>query len=143
MKEDLAGLSDKYYRGETSLEEEKFLKKSILSEEGPSGEKEYFTWCKTESEIPADLDDHVFDLVDYEIKKRKIRFRISSLTSIAVMFALIVSLYSGYRSGQKNEVDFRMIEQALYNVSETLQPEPDEPEMLVLWVDQNVEIIVN
>ena len=129
MKEELAGLLEKYYRGETSLEEEKLLKEALLSEEEHFPEKDFFSFCAAEAEIPADLHDHIFDSVDLEAGRRKTRFRIYSLTSVAASMALIVSLYSGYRSGQKNEFDFRMIEQALYNVSETLQPEPEEPDM--------------
>jgi hypothetical protein len=34
------------------------------------------------------------------------------------------------------------MEQALFQVSKSIQPEEQE-EMLVLWVDDNVEIIIN
>jgi hypothetical protein len=39
------------------------------------------------------------------------------------------------------ENDFFVMEHALYQISESIQPEEQE-EMLVLWVDDNVEIII-
>lgn len=92
---------------------------------------------------PARTGKEIFAKVDGEIRRKRTRIRLYSLISVAASLALIITLYSGYRTGQKNEVDFQIIEQALYNVSEILQPELEEPEMLVLWVDNNVEIIVN
>jgi len=143
MKEELVSLLDKYYRGETTPEEEKLLKQKVLAGVDNCPEKEFFSWFQSESEIPEDLNRHIFRKVEDQVKKRKLRYTLYSLTSIAATFALIITLYAGYRTGQKNARDFRMIEQALYHVSETLQPEPEEPEMFVLWVDNNVEIIVN
>jgi hypothetical protein len=40
------------------------------------------------------------------------------------------------------ENDFFVLEEALFRISESIQPE-EQNEMLVLWVDENVEIIVN
>lgn len=143
MNEELIRLLDKYYQGETSEEEEKLLKTGILGGEDQILEKEIFSFFAKESELPEDLDNQVFAKVEKQTGKRNLRMMIYSISSMAAALALILTLYTGYRTGQKNNRDFRMIEQALYRVSETLQPEPEEPEMLVLWVDNNVEIIVN
>ena len=40
------------------------------------------------------------------------------------------------------ENDFFVMEQALFQISESIQPDAQE-EMLVLWVDDDVEIIIN
>lgn len=66
-----------------------------------------------------------------------------SLTSVAATLALMVTLYVGNLARMEKEQEFRMIEQTLVHVSETLQPASAEPDMLVLWVDNDVEIIVN
>ncbi|HOF54888.1 MAG: hypothetical protein WBK43_01575 [Prolixibacteraceae bacterium] len=143
MKEERVKQLERYYRGETSLEEEKLLKEEIMAAEGNSPEKDFFSLCAGESQLPPGLEKEIFAKVDGEIRRKRTRIRLYSLISVAASLALIITLYSGYRTGQKNEVDFQIIEQALYNVSEILQPELEEPEMLVLWVDNNVEIIVN
>jgi len=143
MKKEQSSLYEKYYQGETREEEESLLKDEILADPSESPEKAFFTYFRMESEIPEDLNDQIFSKVDRHIRDRTIRFKLYTLSSVAASLALVITLYAGYRTGKKNERDFRMIEQALYQVSETLQPEPEEPEMFVLWVDNNVEIIVN
>jgi hypothetical protein len=143
MKKEQSSLYEKYFQGESSQEEESLLKDEILANPAECPEKAFFTYFRMESETPEDLDDQIFSKVDRHIRYRTTRFKLYTLTSVAATFALIITLYAGYRNGKKNERDFRMIEQALYHVSETLQPEPEEPEMFVLWVDNNVEIIVN
>jgi hypothetical protein len=143
MKKEQSGLYEKYFQGESSQEEESLLKDEIMGNPSESPEKAFFSYFRKESEIPEDLNDHLFRKVDQHIRHRTTRFKWYTLTSVAASLALVITLYAGYRNGKKNERDFRMIEQALYHVSETLQPEPEEPEMFVLWVDNNVEIIVN
>ena len=143
MNEKLINLLDKYYRSETSEEEEKLLKTGITEGEDQLPEKDIFSYYASESELPGNLEENIFGKIEEKARKRNLRFMIYSITSVAATLALVITLYSGYRTGQKNNRDFRMIERALYHVSETLQPEQEEPDMLVLWVDNNVEIIVN
>ncbi len=143
MNEGLLKRLERYYQGETSLEEEKLLKEEILAGKENSAEKDFFTLFAEESRLPAGLENEIFTKVEGEVRRKGLRIRLYSLISVAASLALIATIYSGYRAGIKNELDFRIIEQALYNVSETLQPGAEEPDMLVLWVDNNVEIIVN
>ena len=68
------------------------------------------------------------------------RFRITSAATIIVL----LTAFTGYREikNSKIENELMVIEQALYQVSQSIQPEEQE-EMVVLWVDEDVEIIIN
>lgn len=68
-------------------------------------------------------------------------YRISSAAAV-LLIALTVFLSYQAQKNAKMENQFFVMEQALYHVSESIQPE-EENEMLVLWVDENVEIIIN
>lgn len=143
MKEERARLLEKYYRGETTQEEERLLREACLAGEDASPEKEFFSWFAGESALPKGLESQVFEKADASARKRKTRVMLYSLTSVAATLALMVTLYVGNLARMEKEQEFRMIEQTLVHVSETLQPASAEPDMLVLWVDNDVEIIVN
>ena len=66
------------------------------------------------------------------------------MSSAAAVLLIAFSIFFGYktRKNARIEHNFLVMEQALYKVSESIQPE-EEQEMLVLWVDENVEIIIN
>lgn len=143
MKEELANLLEKYYNGQTTPEEEKMLREEIAAGRENLPEKEIFGYYARESELPDGLEEEIFRGVEEEVKKRGLRFRIYRLTSAAALLAGLITLLAGYQSHRKSEQQFLLMEQALYQVSNSLQPGAEEPEMLVLWVDDNVEIIVN
>ncbi len=143
MKEERDRLLEKYYRGETTQEEERLLREACLAEADASPEKAFFTWVAGESALPEGLESAVFEKVDASARKKRVRVLIYSVTSVAATLALMITLYVGNLARLEKEQEFRMIEQTLVHVSETLQPAPAEPDMLVLWVDNDVEIIVN
>ncbi|MFW5756115.1 MAG: hypothetical protein ACOCWK_05905 [Tangfeifania sp.] len=138
-------LLDKYYRGETSLEEEKELKNSILSEDFDSSEKDIFGFYSKTGNVPDDLEESLMNGLTENLEKKKVKrmwiYRISSAAAV-LLIALTVSLNYRAQKNAEMESQFFVMEQALFQVSESIQPE-EENEMLVLWVDENVEIIIN
>ena len=137
-------LLNKYYSGKTTLEEEKELK-DITREDGiQSAEQDIFGYFENESRMPKGLEKELFSNLETNRNRgRTIRLRLLSFASAAVILILL-SLYINFRNTriEKMENDFFVMENALFQVSESLQPEEQE-EMLVLWVDDNVEIIIN
>jgi hypothetical protein len=138
-------LLKKYYKGETTLEEEKTLMDEILSESSDSVEKDVFSYFQNESYVPGDLEESILSKLEEKQQKGKtFKTRMYSIISAAAVILVILSVYLDLRKtrNEKLENDFFVMEQALYQVSECLQPEEQE-EMMVLWVDNNVEIIIN
>ena len=145
MKEEqIDYLLKKFYDGETSQEEENQLKDEFMNIGQDSPEKDYFIYTKSQSSIPDDLENNVYEFLTQKLENRKtIRRRIYSIVSFAAVLVVIFSIFNDIRKAksQKMEDKFFMMEQALFQVSESLKPEKQE-DMMVLWVDNNVEIIV-
>jgi hypothetical protein len=141
MKEELIKLLDKYYAGETTAEEEAYLKTELLSSEETVPEKEIFSYYSSGTVLPEETEKFIFSRLKEKPAGRSIRIKIFSLSAAAGLL-LLVSLYSGYLREQKTEENIKTMEQALSLVSGSLQPD-QEPEMLVLWIDNNVEVIIN
>ena len=138
-------LLENYYRGETTIEEERLLKELILQEEYPSPEKDAFGWYQHEGTVPGDLEETLFEgIKSTEKMKRSRRIILYSLTSAAASVLLVVTLFLNIRAERIREMESRffVMEQALFQMSESIQPQ-EEKEVMVLWVDENVEIIVN
>jgi hypothetical protein len=138
-------LLNKYYSGETSLEEEKELKSFFDEEESNSAEQDIFGYFERESKVPADLEDNILaNLKNTTKKKKSIRVRLYRITSVAAVILILLTVYLDFRDTRnaKLENDFFVMEQALFQISESIQPKEQE-EMLVLWVDDDVEIIIN
>jgi len=136
---------DKYYNGETSVSEEKEGRKDILSEKNDSPEKDMFGYFEAVGNVPDNLEEQVFVNLEKRTQKRKtIRMRIFNLVSAAAVIIILLGIYLDFRQTRKAKIenDFFVMEQALYQVSESIQPEEQE-ELLVLWVDDDVEIIIN
>ncbi|MBT3385211.1 MAG: hypothetical protein HN778_05085 [Prolixibacteraceae bacterium] len=138
-------LLNKYYNGETSLDEEKELKKLFLNDMNHNSEHDIFGYFENEKNIPVDLEENIFVNLETKVKKRKtIRMRLYSLSSAAAVIIIFLSVYLDFRDTKTTQIenDFFVMEQALFQISESIQPKEQE-EMLVLWVDDNVEIIIN
>jgi hypothetical protein len=136
-------LLNKYYKGETTREEEKELKAYFQEIENDSAEKDMFGYFRKESFVPNDLEASVFErLTEHQTKIRKIR--LYRIISSAAVLIVILSVYLNFKAKEKARIEnnFFVMEQALYHVSESIQPVEQE-EMLVLWVDNDVEIIIN
>ncbi len=138
-------LLKKYYKGETETEEEKLLRESIAEENEDSTEKEMFSYFSAMAKVPENLENDLFEAVtETQIKRKTLRMQIYRIVSVAAVFAVVVSVFLGIRSAEnkKTEREFAMMEKALFQVSESIQPQEQE-EMIVLWVDDEVEIIIN
>lgn len=143
MKKSVIILLDKYYAGETTTEDEALLK-AMLSETGEHiPEKDIFACYASESELPEGFEESLLSAIEKKRRGKSLRSGIFGWSSVAAAVLSVAFLYSGYRQQKKTEKDFILMEQALSQVSNSLQPEKETPEMLVLWVDDNVEIIIN
>lgn len=138
-------LLKKYYKGETETEEEKLLRERIAEENEDSAEKVMFSYFGAMAKVPENLENDLFEAVtETQIKRKTLRMQIYRIVSVAAVFAVVVSVFLGIRSAEnkKTEREFAMMEKALFQVSESIQPQEQE-EMIVLWVDDEVEIIIN
>jgi len=138
-------LLDKYYKGETSLEEEKELMELLASDENKGADHDLFGYFDNEAAIPDDLEESVYAGILKKQEQRKVRrMRWYSFSSAAAVVLVLLSVYIDFRKEQKREMEnqFFVMEQALYQMSSSLQPE-EQQDMLVLWVDKDVEIIIN
>ncbi len=138
-------LLDKYYRGETSLEEEKLLKSIFTDSEIDSAEKNMFNYFQNESKVPGNLEESVYvDLSEKIHKPRKLKIILISISSAAAIVFILLNIYFNIQAEKKAEMEtsFLALEKALFQVSESIQPE-EQQEMMVLWVDNDVEIIIN
>ncbi len=139
-------LLDKYYKGETSQAEEKELKELILKGDENLTEQDIFAYYENEAWIPEDLEDQLFEGIQEKTRERKtIGMRMYSMASAAAVLLILLTVFLDVRSNRKTEMadNFFVMEQALYQISESLQPPQEQGEMLVLWVDNDVEIIIN
>jgi hypothetical protein len=144
-KEQKNRLLQKYYKAETSLEEETGLKENFLPADGNSPENDAFGYYITESKIPEGLEDDLFNsIITKKGRNKSMARHIYSIISAAAVVVLVVGIYLDIREKKEKEMETRFVvmEQAIARVSETLQPQ-DPQDMLVLWVDDNVEIIIN
>ena len=138
-------LLDKYYKGETTLKEENQLKIEIPDDEYETSEKDIFAFYRNESSTPEGLESLVFDRIEKTTRTTKIiKMRWIKFASVAATVAILLTAYLGYNHIRKSKIEnkFLVMEQALFQVSQSIQPQEQE-EMLVLWVDDDVEIIIN
>nr|WP_321354297.1 hypothetical protein [uncultured Draconibacterium sp.] len=137
---------DKYYRGETTLEEEKELKTAVSESKTESAEKDIFSFYENEAKVPKGLEDDLFAGIEKQtVAKKSIRMQMYSVISAAAVVLIVLTVFLDVRSKKQTKLEdqFFVMEQALFQVSESLQPEPEPDDMLVLWVDDDVEIIIN
>lgn len=138
-------LLENYYRAETSEDEEQLLRDIILAEEENTPEKDIFSLYTQAAAVPENLEETLFNAIrEDKIRSAGRRIFLYRLTSVAASVLLIFGLYMGFRADRfrKMENDFFVMEQALFQISDVIQPE-EENDMLILWVDENVELIIN
>ena len=137
-------LLESYYKGEALAEEEALLKDLILKEENASAEKDIFGWYQRQGAVPIDLEEALFaGIKQKEQKSNTRRLWIYRLTPVAASVLIIIGSFLGIKADRirKMENEFFIMETALYQISESIQP-VEQDELMVLWVDENVEIII-
>jgi hypothetical protein len=134
-------LLTKYYAGESTAEEEAILKAELSASGDKIPEKDIFSYYSSGYALPEEMEESIFSRIEEKPTGRSVRMKIFSLSAAAGLL-LLVSIYAGYLREQKTEKNNKSIEQALSIVSGSLQPR-EEPDMLVLWIDDNVEVIIN
>ena len=138
-------LLDRYYKGETSLEEEDHLKNEVLRKKNKIPEKDIFEYFQKEGFVPEGLENRIFEgIKEYGQKKNVFKMKWFPLASAAATFLILLTAYLGFQNikNKKIENEFLVIEQALLQVSQSIQPDEQE-EMFILWVDDDIEIIIN
>ncbi len=145
MSKEWNKLLSRYYSGNTSLEEEKEIKDALFLNDEDSVEKDMFRFFNHESKVPEGLENELNKLIDSQSrKKRSLKVRLYSFTSAAAVILVVLSVFLNIRNNKIRAMEdqFFEMERAMLQVSESLQTEEPE-EMMVLWVDENVEIIIN
>ncbi len=145
MKEGQNSLLGKYYSGETTLTEENQLKEEMRRGEGYSPEQDMFNYFDEESALPEGLEESLFGIISAkENRKRSLVRRLYSYTSAAAVVIIFLSVFFTARDNKIRAMEdqFFEIERAMFQVSESLQP-AEQDDLLVLWADENVEIIIN
>lgn len=147
-REQLQELLDRYYKGETNLQEEKFLRTELQNNENFSDESDVFAFFENENFVPENLEDVIFEGIESrDLQRKKIRLRIIQFVSVAASVLIFLSFYfwetenSSKRELSQDE-KFMVLEQALAQVSYSLQPEEDD-DLLVIFQDENFEIVMN
>lgn len=138
-------LLNKYYSGETTLEEEKELKSLFIEDVKPSSEQEIFGYFESKPKIPDKLEENILSTLENKQKKGKtVRMRVLSIASAVAVVLIFLSIFIDTKNKKNTQMenDFFVMEQAILKVSESLQPDI-QSEMMVLWVDNDVEIIIN
>lgn len=142
-------LLDKYYQGETSLEEEALLKKEIRQGEDLfTEEKDIFEYFGEESFVPKNLEAQIFDNIQIKNNQPRIIrmawFRYSSIAAAVCLFASIFwfTMKSQPTGEMSEEQQFAILEQALFEVSSSVNPAQND-DLLVLFQDENLEIVMN
>ena len=118
-------LLEKYYNGESSLDEEKELKQLTLKKEAFDAEQDMFSFFNEEAFSPEDLEENLMTAVEKtKIRSFKIK-RLARIGSAAAVILILMTVFLDVRSKRisKMENDFLVMEQALFQVSESLQPE--------------------
>ncbi len=139
-------LFEKYYKAETTLEEERELKSLVRESKEGLPEQDIFEYFEKESFVPEGLEGDILSGVLAAQNHRKtIRMRFYSAFSAAAVILIVITVFLGVRTNKRTQMadNFFLMEQALFQVSESLQPPQEQEEMLVLWVDNDVEIIIN
>lgn len=138
-------LWEKYFKGETTLVEEKELRK-LAAKSNSEAEKDMLRFFESERRVPDDLEESLLAGLE---KRQKAgghvhRLRWYSISSAAAVILIILSIFIDIRHERnvKMENEFFVMEHALYQVSQSLQPEEQE-EVMILWVDDDVEFIIN
>ena len=71
--------------------------------------------------------------------------KVYSFVSAAAVVLILFTVFLDVKKNKRTQLEdnFFVMEQALFQISESLQPPQEQEEMLVLWVDNDVEIIIN
>lgn len=139
-------LFDKYYKGDTSLQEEQEARELLRKDADYSTEQTMFDYFEREARVPENLEEDLFNGIFSAGKQKKIRrMKVYSLVSAAAVVLILFTVFLDVKRNKRTQMEdnFFVMEQALFQISESLQPPQEQDEMLVLWVDNDVEIIIN
>ncbi|WP_346856364.1 hypothetical protein [uncultured Draconibacterium sp.] len=139
-------LFDKYYKGDTSLQEEQEVRELVRKDAGYGTEQTIFDYFEREARVPENLEEELFNGIFSAGKEKKIRrMKMYSFVSAAAVVLILFTVFLDVKKNKRTQLEdnFFVMEQALFQISESLQPPQEQDDMLVLWVDNDVEIIIN
>ena len=147
-REKINKLLEDYYSGNTSLEEEATLREAVVNDpDHLHEERGLFDYYKNEASVPDNLENQLFiGIQEHENKMKILKTRWLKYSSIAAVVCFFASVFwfsngNQNKKGLTDEQQFAIMEQALMQVSFGVQP-PDDQELLVLFQDGNLEIVV-
>lgn len=137
-------LLEKYYKGETTLEEERCLKEAWAR--GELADEPVLAFCRNIPSLPAELDRQIRSEISRRQSLRH-RQRMLAIGSIAAVLVLLISLRGLMpRQSEKNwqlsdNLKKERFEDALRTIGKVLE-ERTPPEQKVLYEDHNLIIAV-
>lgn len=143
----LQELTDKYYKGETNLEEEQQLREMLTHSDEFPEDRDMFAYFGQEKEVPEGLEDFIFSAIQEKEQTLKVRripwVRWTSAAAVVVLCVSVFILKPGMKRATKlsDEQKFALMEVALAQVSNSLQPELDNDEV-VIFQDDSYSIVV-
>lgn len=137
-------LLERYFKGESTLDEERELRALQLQGGLSSTEAGMFGFFAAEGEVPEGLEENLMADIEKRAGRKPTVRKIVSWISAAAVVLVILTVYIDFRKQRNSRIEnqFLTMEQALYQVSESIRPQ-EQQQMLVLWVDENTEIIIN
>ena len=147
-REQLHDLFEKYYNAETNLQQEKLLREEVRQSDDFWEENDLFDYFEQEASVPENLEDDIFlQLTKKDANREAMRMRFIRIAAVAAAVLLFFSVFllrPKNNSTLKLTTDeqFAVLEQALVQVSYSLQPEEND-DILIIFQDENFEIIVN
>ena len=126
-----------FWKGETSLKEEKLLKSH---KDHSEPEQRYFRYLETQQIVPGNLESMVWKSVQKERSQRKhiyIRWAVAA-TAITIV-GTILFLYQQRRNALLEE-QFAILEHTLHHVSNEINMSPADA---VLYQDEYIIIVAN
>lgn len=137
-----------YFQGDTTLEEEKYLKINNCEENINLSERMLFAYFEHNSSVPDDLEDLLFlGIQQREQAKKRLRGnRIAFWSTAAAALVLFFAVFSLQKTENRGlslseEEQFALLEQALGQVSYSLQS-PEDDALIVVFQDDDIELIM-
>lgn len=127
-------LTDLFWDGSTSLEQEKYLKENASS--FSEVEMHYFRYTGAKREGQTKLEADIWDSINHR-KKRKLYTAITAAASVALLLA-VATYFTLVEKKVKQEQNFALLEETLSHVSIELNS-TTTPE--VIYTDENLYIV--
>jgi hypothetical protein len=133
-------LIGKFWNGETSLEEEKFLKQTWDDADADSPDKTYFDFIGHQPEAPVSLENEIWEKLQVHTPFRRLPlFKWSVAASLTLLIG--IGAYVGHQHQmEKRRNQFVLLENTLNYVSKQVDPNAGRD---VLYEDNLIVIVAD